>query len=238
MPNARQYCIIMGLTGRFSHHVCSNMNQLRQNLLYIYQRLRAYFGPANWWPAETPLEVMVGAVLTQNSSWTNAEKAILALKRENLLTVAALQQVPLDHLARLVRSSGYYNQKAKKLKALINFIVDRYDSSVQLLATKPLPILREELLQIYGIGPETADSILLYALDKPIFVVDAYTRRIFSRHNFFLEGWNYQQIQDFFMAHLPRDIQLYNDFHALIVYTGKDFCRKKPSCGRCPLQEE
>ncbi len=201
----------------------------------VYNRLLAHFGPCHWWPGDTPWEVMVGAVLTQNTAWVNVEKAIQNLKSQSRLEAEAMAALDTEQLAELVRPTGYYRQKAKKLKALTSFYA-RYDFNWQKMRQEPLWPMREKLLAVYGIGPETADSILLYALEKPIFVVDAYTRRILSRHGLAAENMSYDQIQRLFMEHLPTDVPLYNEYHALIVYTGKDFCRSKPGCQGCPLQ--
>jgi endonuclease-3 related protein len=179
---------------------------------------------------------MVGAILTQNTAWVNVERAIANLKAQGLLEPSALAAVPLEQLAEAIRPSGYYKQKAKKLKALVDMFGREYGFNIERMRRQELLALRNKLLGVYGIGPETADSILLYALDKPVFVVDAYTKRIFSRHGFFPDSRDYSQVQDFFEAHLPREVGLYNEYHALVVYTGKEFCRTKPRCAGCPLE--
>jgi len=204
-------------------------------LLTAYQRMLEYFGPRNWWPADSPLEVMVGAVLTQNTAWTNVEKAIENIKAAGALSIENLNSVQEKTLAEWIRPSGYYNLKAKRLKALIRFLIEAHGGDLKKMAEISLPVLREQLLHVYGIGEETADSILLYALNKPVFVVDAYTRRIFSRHQIIEQKTSYEEIQRLFMTHLPKDIRLYNEYHALIVETGKTYCRKKPLCHDCPL---
>jgi endonuclease-3 related protein len=204
-------------------------------LLTAYQRMLEYFGPRNWWPADSPLEVMVGAVLTQNTAWTNVEKAIENIKAAGALSIENLNSVQEKTLAEWIRPSGYYNLKAKRLKALLYFIKVIYRGDLNKMKEAPLETLREQLLKVYGIGNETADSILLYALNKPVFVVDAYTHRIFTRHHIIKENTSYEEVQRFFIVNLPRDIQLYNEYHALIVETGKTFCRKKPLCHDCPL---
>jgi endonuclease-3 related protein len=206
-----------------------------QELLKVYELLLAHFGPLHWWPGETPFEVMVGAILTQNTAWTNVEKAIACLKSENLLSPEAVLKADMRKLKRLIRSSGYYNQKAIKLKAFVKFYMRDYGGSEKRMAAQDTEALREALLGVKGIGPETADSILLYALDKPVFVVDAYTRRAFHRLGFLPPDADYHAAQEFFTSHLPADLALYNDFHAQIVYLGKDFCRTKPRCAQCPL---
>ncbi|NOY77693.1 MAG: endonuclease III domain-containing protein [Calditrichaeota bacterium] len=180
---------------------------------------------------------MIGAILTQNTSWKNVDKAITTLKEKYGLSLEKLQRISETELAQAIRSSGYYNQKAKKIKIFVRYIYERYAGSLEKMAEQPLEKLREELLTLYGIGPETADSILLYALQKPTFVVDAYTRRIFLRHGWMTEKATYEEIRQFFMTHLPRDVQLYNEFHALLVYVGHHFCRRTPLCDACPLND-
>ena len=204
-------------------------------LLNIYNDLLDHIGPRNWWPADSPFEVIIGAILTQNTAWKNVEKAIKNLKKNNLLSPKFLFRVPIDSLAELIRPSGYFNQKAKKIKYFLDYFINTYSGSIDLIKQQKTEILREELLAINGIGPETADAILLYALQKPIFVVDSYTRRIFSRHNWFHEDIVYQEMQDYFMNRLEKNVVLYNEFHALIDYIGHYFCKKNPDCSLCPL---
>jgi len=206
-----------------------------EQLLTIYHNLLDQIGPRNWWPADSPFEVIIGAILTQNTAWKNVEKAIENLKKNNLLSPKSLFAVPINSLAELIRSSGYYNQKAKKIKNFLDYFIHTYSGSIDLIKQQKTEILREELLAINGIGPETADAILLYALQKPIFVVDSYTRRIFSRHNWFYEDISYQEMQDFFMDKLEKNVALFNEFHALIDYIGHYFCKKNPNCVSCPL---
>lgn len=204
----------------------------------VYSRLYARFGPQHWWPGDTPFEVIVGAILTQNTSWKNVEKAITNLKRAHLLNAAALRPVRLARLARLIRPSGYYNLKAKKLAAFVRFLYEAHHGRLSHLFAQETGALRVELLAVYGIGPETADSIILYAGNKPIFVVDAYTRRIMARLGLSSEDASYDDLQRLFMDHLPRDTALYNEYHALLVALGKDVCRKRaPRCGICPLHD-
>ena len=211
-------------------------DSIRKELLEIYRLLFARFGPLNWWPGETPFEVMVGAILTQNTAWTNVEKAMKALKQEDMLSPEAILKADTRKLKRLIRPSGYFNQKALRLKEFVRFIVsDPYQGQVERLAAEDAASLRQKLLSVRGIGPETADSILLYALEKPVFVVDAYTRRSFSRLGFLAPETDYQLIQDFFTTHLPKDLKLYNDYHAQIVYLGKEYCKTRPLCSSCPL---
>ena len=205
-----------------------------KSLIEIYNLLLSSFGPQNWWPAETELEMMVGAILTQNTSWNNVEKAILNLKEKSLLSMQKLSQIPASILAEYIRPAGYYNLKAKRLKNLINFIVDRYNGDINNLFSLDTEAIREKLLTVKGIGLETADSIVLYGAGRPIFVVDTYTHRIFTRHGL-IEEAGYNDLQSFFMDNLSHDVELYKEFHALIVKTGKDFCRRKPLCPECPL---
>ncbi len=206
-------------------------------LMQAYRRMLAVFGELDWWPGDSPWEIMVGAVLTQNTAWSNVQLAIANLKAYNMLAASAMSAAPDEQLAELIRPSGYYRQKTKKLKALTAFFQQEYDSSIENMCAEELPVLRDKLLGVYGIGPETADSILLYALGKPVFVIDAYTKRIFCRHGFFPETYTYYDIQDFFERRLPVDVRLYNEFHAQIVYTGKQYCRsRKPRCTGCPLE--
>lgn len=202
----------------------------------IHDLLLAHFGPQHWWPGESPFEVMVGAVLTQNTSWSNVSQAITALKQEDLLSFEAMEALPLATLAARIRPSGYYNQKAQRLKALLAAI---RDSSGDLCSffNAPTGILRQRLLAIKGIGQETADSIILYGAERPVFVVDAYTYRILSRHSLIGEETDYREMQELFMDNLPADPQLFNEYHALLVRTGKEYCKKSnPRCENCPLR--
>ncbi len=201
----------------------------------IYQRLYADFGPQQWWPAETPIEMIVGAVLTQNTAWTNVEKAILVLKRQEVLTLPALRRIPEKALAHLIRPSGYFNVKSRRLKAVVSFIFEAYGGHLDRMFSADPADLRTALLDVKGLGPETVDSILLYAGGFPFFVVDAYTRRILLRHQLIEEKWSYHEIQKEFMDHLPEDATLFNEYHALIVKTAKVYCKKNPDCLRCPL---
>ncbi|MDP3096474.1 MAG: endonuclease III domain-containing protein [Syntrophales bacterium] len=207
----------------------------REELLKIYKLLDGYFGDLHWWPAVNPFEVMVGAILTQNTAWTNVETAIKALRKRRLLTPAALSRIPEDDLAEVIRASGYYHLKAARLKAFVRFFMDDYSGSVAAMKAEGLPLLRKKLLGVRGVGPETADSILLYACQKPIFISDAYTRRILLRHGLIDEAADYDGIQSLVMASLPNDVNLFNQFHALIVVAAKTFCRKRPECADCPL---
>ncbi len=206
-------------------------------LKQIYDSLYLEFGPQNWWPGETPFEIMVGAILTQNTNWGNVEKAIANLKNANLLDPQKLLKLAPEHLAELIRPAGYYNIKTKRLRNFLKFFNDEYDCSVEQMKAISLETLREQLLSVNGIGRETADSILLYALDKPIFVCDAYTYRLLVRHDIISEDVSYDDIQALFMDNLPHDVKLFNEFHALIVRTGKEFCRPKQKCEKCPLKQ-
>ena len=211
-----------------------------RTLRVIYRRLFSRFGPQHWWPGETPFEVAVGAILTQNTSWANASHAVGELKQRGLLDPRKLDRVPVRRLAGLIRSSGYFNQKAKRLKIFLGYLLKKYGGDLERMKRIPLGQLREELLALSGIGPETADSILLYALGKPIFVVDAYTRRVLARHSLIPWDASYQQIQALFMSQ-GRDsgrsrAAHFNEYHALIVQLGKTLCRTHPKCHECPLR--
>ena len=202
----------------------------------MFNLLLNHFGPQNWWPAETVLEMMVGAILTQNTNWKNVEKAIQNLKKRQLLSLDALYSIPDIELAKEIRPAGYYNIKAGRIKNLINFVMDRYGGDLSMLLKDKTQALKRGLLSIKGVGPETADSILLYACHRPVFVIDSYTHRILNRHNMTQEETSYYELQDLFTDHLPDDPALFNEFHALIVQTAKNYCRKKPLCDRCPLE--
>jgi endonuclease-3 related protein len=205
-------------------------------LIEYYEAMSRSLGPMNWWPARSSFEVIVGAILTQNTAWTNVERAIENLRRERLLSFAAMEKAPLGRLARLIRSSGYFRQKAKKLRAFVRFLRKEYGGSLARMFATPTLKLREKLLAVHGIGPETADSILLYAGNHAIFVVDAYTRRIFERHGIAAPKAHYDEVRALFEDHLPKDARLFNEYHALIVNTGKNWCRaQKPRCDECPL---
>ncbi len=204
-------------------------------LLEIFDRLFRRYGPRRWWPAETPFEVCVGAILTQNTSWGNVEKAIANLKRAKLLSPEALRDTRVEQLAEVIRPAGFFNVKAKRLKGFIDWFFARYDGSLERLFAGEWPILREELLAVPGIGPETCDAILLYAGGKPSFVVDAYTRRLFAGLGLVREDIGYEELRALFMENLPPDPPLFNEYHALIVEHGKEHCRKRPRCPGCSL---
>jgi len=201
----------------------------------IYTRLVDHFGPQHWWPGDTPFEIMLGAVLTQNTSWRNVSMVIETLRQDGLLSFEALEDLPLEVLAEKIRPSGYYNQKARRLKGL--FAAIREDSgSLEDFFNQDTYTLREKLLAVKGIGPETADSITLYAAGKPVFVVDAYTYRILLRHDLIAEDAGYEEIQELFLGKLPTEAQLFNEYHALLVRLAKEYCKKSnPLCDSCPL---
>jgi len=202
----------------------------------IYQKLYKTYGPRHWWPGETSFEVMVGAILTQNTSWGNVEKAILKLEGKGVLNPKGIHYLKKSQLASLIKSSGYYRIKADRLKSFMGFLFEEYGGDIKKMGRERLEELRGKLLQVKGIGPETADSILLYGLEKPIFVVDAYTKRILSRHGVISEKASYDDVQKLFMEHLPHDEKIFNEYHALLVHLGKNLCKKIPQCNICPLK--
>ncbi|MBI5586958.1 MAG: endonuclease III domain-containing protein [Deltaproteobacteria bacterium] len=202
-----------------------------------YSCLFESFGPQGWWPANTRFEMIVGAILTQNTAWTNVEKAISNLKGKRLLTPEKIHALKAVELAALIRPAGYFNIKAKRLKNFTSFLFNGCGGSLDRLLRKDSAVLRRELLDVNGVGPETADSIILYAAGKPEFVIDAYTKRIFSRHGLTGHDAGYDEIKTLFMENLPKDAALFNEYHALIVKTAKDYCRtKNPLCSECPLK--
>jgi endonuclease-3 related protein len=209
---------------------------MQRLLMNIYRKLYKAYGPRHWWPGETPFEVMVGAILTQNTSWRNVEKAIQSLKNNGGLNPERIYRLKKSQLAFLIKSSGYYRIKADRLKAFVNFLFENYDGNISRMRKEELKTLRAKLLKVKGVGPETGDSILLYGLGKPIFVVDAYTKRILSRHGMVSERASYEEIQRLFMNHLPHNKRLFNEYHALFVHLGKTVCKKIPRCDICPLQ--
>ena len=212
------------------------MNTLSDKLNQIYKLLLKAYGPQKWWPAESSLEVMVGAVLTQNTNWQGVEKAIANLKRVNLLDPHKLKAIPTEELSRLIKPAGYFNLKARRLKNLIGMVVEAYGGDLAAMGQTETVQLRQELFLVNGVGPETADSILLYAFHRPIFVVDTYTYRVTNRHALVEEEVNYQALQDFFMQHLPLDVDMFNEYHALLVKVGKLHCKRKARCEGCPLE--
>ena len=204
----------------------------------FYPALYREYGPQNWWPAETRLECAAGAILTQNTSWRNVEKAIDALREASMLSAEKLKAVPHERLAALIRPCGYHNLKAKRLKNFIDFLFAGYGGVMENMLTEDTGRLREKLLSVNGIGEETADSILLYALGKPVFVVDNYSRRILRRHRLIPEGASYSEMQKLFVRSLSPDAEVFGEYHALIVKTGKLHCRKTPRCEGCPLEHD
>lgn len=212
------------------------MNTLSDRLNEIYQLLLKAYGPQKWWPAESPLEVMVGAVLTQNTNWQGVEKAICNLKQNGLLSLDKVHHRSVEELAEFVKPAGYYNLKARRLKNLIGMVAEAYGGDLDVMGQRETSALRQELLLVNGVGPETADSILLYAFHKPIFVVDTYTHRVASRHGLVEEEVHYQALQDLFMEHLPLDANMFNEYHALLVRVGKRHCKRKACCEGCPLE--
>lgn len=206
-------------------------------LTEIYRLLYDAFGPQHWWPGETRFEIITGAILTQNTSWANVERAITNLKSANFLTPKKLHHVDTVQLAQLIRPAGYYNIKAKRLKNFVNWLFDNYQGKLTNLESIDTEQLRGELLAIKGVGGETADSILLYAFERPIFVVDAYTARIVFRHGLIGPDADYEQLRELFESSLPPDAQLFNEYHALLVKLGKEFCRPKARCTHCPLEK-
>ncbi len=206
--------------------------------LQIYHCLLAHWGPQHWWPGETPFEVMVGAILTQNTAWTNVERAMANLRAAEALDGVTMGELSDAALADLIRPAGCFNVKAHRLRALCAYLGQEavLDNPGDLASRAGLPELRRRLLAVPGIGEESADAILLYALGLPSFVVDAYTRRIFRRLGLLADGMSYDAIQSLFHNHLPRDPQLYNEYHALIVQLGKTSCRPQPRCATCPLE--
>jgi endonuclease-3 related protein len=201
----------------------------------FYDKLHARFGHRSWWPADSPFEVCVGAVLTQNTSWKNVVKAIESLKAACALNPFRLYEMTHDELSSLIKAAGYYNVKARRLRSFIAHLVEKHGGKLDSLFASDMDGLRLELLSIHGIGKETADSIILYAANKPIFVVDAYTRRVLERHSMIDEKLTYDDIQVLFHTNLPRDTTLYNDFHAQFVAVGHHFCKRRPHCEQCPL---
>jgi endonuclease-3 related protein len=209
---------------------------VNQRLLCIYELLDAHFGNLHWWPGDSPFEVIVGAILTQNTTWRNVEKAIVNLKSNGILSPEAILMTGDHILSDLIRPSGYHRVKTRRLKSFVRYLYENYNGSLDAMFLEDLQTLRKNLLVINGIGEETADSILLYAGEKLIFVVDSYTRRILERHGIVFKGDAYADIQNLFMNHLPRSVSLYKQYHALLVNTGKFFCKNPPRCEGCPLK--
>jgi endonuclease-3 related protein len=214
----------------------AQMDLIADTLTEIYRRLLAAYGPQHWWPADSPLEVMIGAVLTQNTAWHAVEKAMANLKSRGLLSVQALRRIPQEELAPLLRPAGYFRLKTRRLKNLISLVSGAYGGDLERMAIAGTPELREALLKVNGIGPETADSILLYAFRRPVFVVDAYTLRVMSRHGLIGSEATYHGLQELFLEHLAEDEVIFNEYHALLVRVGKAHCRRTPLCPECPLE--
>ena len=202
-------------------------------LIDFYNLLLNEFGCQHWWPAETSFEVIVGAILTQNTNWQNVVKAITNLKQAGLLSIEGLATVRQDRIALLIKSSGYFNQKAERLQVMAKHLFEYYQGNLKKFFNRDIQTIRNELLEIKGIGPETADSILLYAGNKPVFVIDLYTKRIMERLGFYKGSLDYESLQDFFQCNLPENYKLFNEFHALLVEFAKRYCRKKPLCENC-----
>lgn len=207
-----------------------------QEFRRYYRRLFEAYGPQYWWPAATRFEVAVEAILTQNTAWTNVERTVANLKRERLITPEALHRVSIRRLAGVIRPSGTFNIKAGRLKVFVRFLMEHYQGDLKRMLKEPVENLRPKLLSVKGIGPETADSILLYAGDIPIFVIDAYARRVLGRHRLISHRWSYDRLQRFLMGHLRPQVKVYNEYHALIVRVGKEHCKHIPKCAGCPLQ--
>jgi len=208
---------------------------LTEKLMEIYQLLLERFCHQQWWPSDGRFETIVGAILTQNTNWGNVEKALANLKKAEALDVRRLYEMPQESLAELIRPSGYYNIKAGRLKNFLNWLFENYDGDLDALANMSVYSLREELLSVKGIGRETADSILLYAFEKPSFVVDTYTCRVVVRHGLIEPEAGYEQVKEMFESSLEADARLYNEYHALLVNVGKNYCKPSPKCEDCPL---
>jgi len=209
---------------------------MNKTLTEIYQLLFSCFGPQHWWPGETRFEIITGAILTQNTNWSNVERAIANLKSVGCLRPEKIHTIDISKLAELIRPAGYYQVKAKRLKNFVDWLFKNYEGQITNLEHTDTERLRAELLAIKGVGPETADSILLYAFGRSVFVVDAYTARVAYRHRLIGPEADYEQLRELFQSNLPEDIQLFNEFHALLVRLGKEFCKPKAKCMGCPLE--
>ena len=207
----------------------------QQKLLNIYKKLYAHFGPQDWWPADTPFEVIIGAILTQNTNWKNVEKAISNLKSAGVLNPRAIFENRQSRIENMIRPTGYFRQKTKKLKAFVKYFLKTYNGKLKRMFAKPIVELRAELLSLHGIGPETADSIILYAAEKPTFVVDAYTRRIGNRVGLYQTD-DYHEIKAYFEEKLPANLEMLKEYHALLVELAKNYCRTNPLCAKCPIR--
>jgi len=213
----------------------AGMSNTRTQLNEIYDLLLAAFGPQHWWPGETAFEIILGAILTQNTSWTNVAQALDNLKAAGALEPETLHALDPEQIEKLIRPAGYFRLKTKRLRSFLQWLFDGYRGNLDALAQVQTRRLREELLGISGIGPETADSILLYALNRPVFVVDTYTARVMVRHGLIEPEIDYEQLQYLFESNLEPDVPRFNEYHALLVRVGKDFCKPKPRCAACPL---
>ncbi len=232
------FVIIFLFHGSFAkvYFKCGENTMTSEKLTEIYQLLFERFGPQHWWPGETQFEIIVGAILTQNTNWGNVEKAIANLKAADLLMPEKLHRLDISELAGLIRPAGYYNIKSKRLKNFLDWLFENYEGQLSILEQLGTSQLREELLSVKGVGPETADSILLYAFDREIFVVDTYTARIAIRHALIEPGAEYEQLQDLFQSSLSSGVKMFNEYHALLVRVGKEFCKPKAKCDGCPLE--
>ncbi|MFO0790408.1 MAG: endonuclease III domain-containing protein [Pirellulales bacterium] len=211
---------------------------MSSTLHQVYECLLTRFGPQHWWPGESPFEIMVGAVLVQNTAWRNVERAIENLRDAGVMKPRAMYALRPEELAELIRPAGYYQVKTKRLRNLLKFVIEEFDGSLAAMFSTSLPVLREQLLAIHGIGPETADAILLYAGGLPTFVVDTYAHRILARHGWIEYEADYHQVKDYFESELPTAAPLFNEYHALLVQVGKDYCKRTgPKCEECPLYE-
>lgn len=207
-----------------------------EQLLEFFEALLAAYGPQHWWPGQTPTEIVVGALLTQNTNWKNVERAIARLRQADLLDWRRLHEIESDRLAEVIRPAGSYNVKARRLKNFVVWLFDRFDGRLEALAEMPIEEARAALLTVNGVGRETADAILLYALGRPVFVVDAYTARVLWRHRLIDDDAGYDQIKEFLESALPVSAALFNEYHALLVEVGKRHCRPRPQCEGCPLE--
>ncbi len=212
------------------------MSNVTSRLLQIYDALMAHYGPQGWWPAESRTETIIGTILVQHTAWKNVERAIANLKAQNLLDFRAIYDLDHGSLSKIIQPAGTPTVKARRLQAFAAWLGARHGFVLDSMSATPQDVLRRELLAIKGIGPETADCIVLYAAQQPAFVVDTYTRRVLSRHFLADSNWGYDQIKDLFEANLPRNVRLFNEFHALLVEVGKRHCRKAPLCAGCPLE--
>lgn len=211
--------------------------KMRRKLYRLYETLYKYYGPQKWWPARTKFEIIVGAILTQNTSWANVEKAIKNLAAAKLLNPGSMKNASKKRISSLIKPAGYYNVKTRRLKNFMNFLFTKYDGSLQKMFSQDTKALRAELLSVNGLGPETADSILLYAGGKPVFVVDAYTKRILLRHKIISDTDRYEKVQHIFMKNMRPDAQIFNEYHALLVRLAKETCRTNPKCSKCPVKD-